>query len=347
MTLGVRAPFGIRGEVDVAKFGRDGKRVPVRVDRGKRAWQRVWDHRQPNLITNAGMDYGMGGATDLRFRSLIVYVAVGTGSAAPAVTDTALGNEVARTNSSLGLGIPALTVLVSEGEGYYQFVRAFDYGEGNGNLTEFGGAAGTVASAPTILTRNLFLDELSNPVTIVKTPDEQLRITYRLFSQVNDPVAMTPTTAITFTGLGTFSTSWMSYPDAVVRPYSGIGTPATAFPAGLFAFTPAVSFVSPTKMPTVYSAAVLSSSPAVGSVPDGGGGLGGFLPYVGGSYERDVEATWPTTAVDGVAEGFVLGRSLPGAVQSYWGWMFTSPTSLTKEAEYRLTVNATVSVART
>ena len=57
----------------------------------------------------------------------------------------------------------------------YRRVRAFDYHQANGNLTEFGGSA---LSAGTLHTRSLFKDGAGNPITITKTSSEQLVITY-------------------------------------------------------------------------------------------------------------------------------------------------------------------------
>lgn len=130
---------------------------------------------QHNLILNTFLDrlattsatYG----TYLSFASELSHFAVGTGSTPPSVTDTALDNEIARTTTQ----ISSTTTRVADG--VYELVveREFDFGAGNGNLTEFGFASGAGGD---MLVRELFRDGGGTPITLTKTSDYKLRIKY-------------------------------------------------------------------------------------------------------------------------------------------------------------------------
>lgn len=135
---------------------------------------------QDNLILNSGLDaFGAGSVlNNLVFNQ---YMAVGTGGAAPLVTDTTLVSELGRTNSSGGFGLTAdfLNNLPTELFGSKSVTRLFLEGEVNGNLTEFGMV--DQAAGGTFWNRALFLDAPGgSPTTVVKTVADQLRITYEL-----------------------------------------------------------------------------------------------------------------------------------------------------------------------
>ncbi|GIW36286.1 MAG: hypothetical protein KatS3mg073_0431 [Meiothermus sp.] len=182
-------------------------RVPLSV--GVRAWIEVtkyrrgsnkphFYHAQHNLILNKGLDHGLanwGGiithpveSQQYRgFEQMFVYVAVGTGTNAPANNQTGLSSEIARTAANLGLGAGRTRQRLSDGVHRITFTRAFDYSQANGNLTEFGGShSGNIADGT--LTRELFRDNGGNPIVISKTSNERLAITYHF------EVTLTPTT---------------------------------------------------------------------------------------------------------------------------------------------------------
>lgn len=167
---------GVRGWVHVALINKEGKVVH--------------EHVQDNLILDRGLDYIL---SSLTIENMINYVAVGTSSVAPSPTQSALGNEVARTTDTLGAG-PNLTGTIL-GDGWYRITRtrAFDYGQANANLTEFGGAEGTSG----VRTRELFRDGSGNPIVITKTSNERLVITYNLEVRFN-PVPATTFGTINF-----------------------------------------------------------------------------------------------------------------------------------------------------
>lgn len=141
-------------------------------------------HWQNNLITDDGLNFlgsGVGGAQSLINFLAQGHMAVGTGSAAPGVTDGSLVAEIERTNSTGGFDSTDGFVnnLPTELYGLKTYTRLFVEGEANGNLTEFG--LFNQSSGGTMWNRALFLDSPGgSPTTIVKTAADQLRITYEM-----------------------------------------------------------------------------------------------------------------------------------------------------------------------
>jgi len=138
-----------------------------------------------NLITTAGLNWigaGSGGSSgwDISFnRGSSAHTAVGTGTTTPTIGDTALVAQVFRTNST---GVPSISPTYGFADDYsYAYVehtRVFLPGSGSGNLTEVG--IFNASSGGTMWTRQLFKDEFGAPTTIIKTDDDELRITYQL-----------------------------------------------------------------------------------------------------------------------------------------------------------------------
>ncbi len=181
----VPAQVGIRAWVEVRKYRR-GENNPH------------FYHAQHNLILNKGLDHGLAnwggiinhpveGVQYRGYEQMFVYVAVGTGTTAPTTSQTGLQSELARSAANLGLGPGRSRVRLSDGIYRVSFTRAFDYGQANGNLTEFGGSHSS-NSADGTHTRELFRDGGGNPIVITKTSNERLAITYHF------EVTLTPTT---------------------------------------------------------------------------------------------------------------------------------------------------------
>jgi len=136
----------------------------------------------PNLITDNGMD--AIGNREASLTNLFAYLGVGTDNTTPAVTDSTLGSEVDRTNSNGGFSSEEFNGYVTGSGGpldapywFVQKVRVFTEGEANGNLTELGWFRLSVGG--TMIVRSLFKDGGGSPVTVVKTSDDQLKVTYR------------------------------------------------------------------------------------------------------------------------------------------------------------------------
>lgn len=145
-----------------------------------------------NIVTNGGLDY-ICGSDNRNVQNVFAingFVAVGTGATPPTVNDTQLEAEIARTNNSGGFNDQT----TFEGAGDLRLynglrrTRVFTESEANGNLTELG--MFNAASGGVMWNRQLFRDELGNPTTIVKTPEDQLRITYeyRVYPPFDDEI---------------------------------------------------------------------------------------------------------------------------------------------------------------
>jgi hypothetical protein len=134
-----------------------------------------------NLITNAGLDWiGTSGTQGVGIRfGVDSWMAVGTGTTAPAVTDTTLVAQVTRTNSR---GTPEISPTAGSADDFDYWwsrtTKVFAPGVATGNLTEVGLFETSVGG--TLFARQLFRDNMGTPITIVKTADDELRVTYEL-----------------------------------------------------------------------------------------------------------------------------------------------------------------------
>lgn len=133
-----------------------------------------------NLITNTGMNrigqVTTGTTTIGSFSVICGRFVVGSGSAEPQFTDTALQNPVAFASSDVQF--------VSESSnyerGWYEITVRHQFGKGQaaGNLSEIG-IQQTNASGP-LWSRALILDGAGNPTTITVLPDDFLTCYYTL-----------------------------------------------------------------------------------------------------------------------------------------------------------------------
>lgn len=147
--------------------------------------------RFPNLITDAGLN-AIGTSDDW-----LRYCAVGTGSAAPNVSDTQLQAQVgSRTNT-----IQDSNNSAQGSPPYYGFTsKTFRFGAGAaaGNLAEIG--IFTAATSGICWSRALILDSMGSPTTLTVLSDEFLDATYEVRIMVpTDDVLDT----VDITGVGT------------------------------------------------------------------------------------------------------------------------------------------------
>lgn len=134
-----------------------------------------------NLITNTGMNRVGQVTTDTTssisaFNSLCGRFVVGSGSAEPQFTDTALQNPVA-----FASGNPVLDNESSNYDrGWYEMTVRHQFGQGQaaGNLSEIG-IQHTSASGP-LWSRALILDGVGSPTTITVLPEDFLTCYYTL-----------------------------------------------------------------------------------------------------------------------------------------------------------------------
>lgn len=155
---------------------------------------------QHNLFLNQGLDllpvYGLGGdSTTLDEQTGVAqYLVVGTGTADPLVTQTVMGAELARTNFA-----PFAFTFGRVADGTYRrtVTREFTEAQANGNLAEWGWAAG---SNGLLAVRERFRDASNNPIVLTKTNTQRLRMSYTLEYRFG-PLINTPA-AFTVAGVG-------------------------------------------------------------------------------------------------------------------------------------------------
>lgn len=141
-----------------------------------------------NIITDDGMDFLARRAGFSR--QILNAIAVGTGTAAPAFTDTALGAQIAQTSTSAGTNNGSL---VDEDPAYRQrtWTRRFAAGTATGNISEVGVLTETVAypgdetPVAKLFSRALVLDGEGEPTTIAVLETEALDVTYQLRMYLN------------------------------------------------------------------------------------------------------------------------------------------------------------------
>ena len=308
-------------------------------------------HAQHNLILNKGLDHGLanwGGiiwhpVEDEQYRGfeqMFVYVAVGTGTAAPATTQTGLQNELARTAANLWLGAGRTRTRLSNGVYRVTFTRAFNYNQANGNLTEFGGSH-SGDSADGTHTRELFRDSGGNPIVITKTSNERLAITYHF------EVTLTPTVQ---TDQGSINLVDQNNNVVITRLVRGlwIANPYYDFPDYL-GFLGEKFNGDPTGDRIGHWTTSQAANMTYLDTSDVNGGLyGARLAYTNGTYYRDVEGERGPEA----SNVSIFAYGLAGVVdwQVSYKLRFVnsagSDNPIQKNKDYRLRLALRLSVSR-
>lgn len=259
-----------------------------------------------NLITDAAMNAlaGTGGNLgNILGNSTRGYLEVGTGSTPPSFSDIGLESSLAGTTSDGGFGMTQENP--TAGNGWISFStmnRLFGTSEANGNLTEVGVRLGSTDAA-ILFSRALFLDESDQPTTIVKTSEDQLRISWTLF-------VTAPFTEV----------QQVDYP--IVTPRAPGGTLTLLRSRGLpQQFTAARLFGTVNSLGVWESGQIRAyssnSMPAVGSNPAGtntAGTNGTVQAYVPDSLYREIE--WLFTASQGNLTGGIGAVVLRGPLWS-------------------------------
>jgi len=131
----------------------------------------------PNLILNSGLDR-IGAASDW-----INYCQVGTGNSTPSITQTALDNTFASSNSYYSdlSGNSGASPWYTYTRRVYQFTAGTTSGE---DLKEIG--IGWGATGDTLFNRALILDVLGNPTAVTVLDDETLKVTYLFKRYINE-----------------------------------------------------------------------------------------------------------------------------------------------------------------
>lgn len=289
---------------------------------------------QHNLFLDAGLEALTSSA--LVSESWFTHAAVGTSSVEPDATDTALGNELARSGTVLS----ALDGTTEVSNGVYELTRTWEFGYGvaNGNLAELGIAR---ASTGGLVVRELIRDVGGTPITITKTSDYLLRVTYT-FTVSLTPTEFTPT-SFEITGIGLISGNYMFIgetsgnsrtPDLRV-----FGQTAAAAAQGSSNSYYEVS-ASSTPMTGVYKQSISSTDLSHGSAS--------FSPYVGGTYERSVSGMFGVSQANiPIATIGLSVRTAPaGAGQRLgFGFVIDPGDRFTKDSLHTLTIDDILSVS--
>lgn len=229
----------------------------------------------PNLILNNGLN--ILGTTGPINRAV-----VGTGSSAPAVTQTQLDSITASSINSATNLISFLSGSFTTGPvenhfGWINWVFRFSTGLATGNLTEVGVGNGDFS----LFSRALILDTNGNPTTITVLSDESLDVSYqlRVFANLNDVNANIVINGVTYATVLRPSNFPMGWANA---GYSSLGA------AGSFSSTT-----------PAYGSGALGG---VGEVPGGNfianGTFATIGSYVNNSYNRDIRYTWGIGGAD-------------------------------------------------
>lgn len=268
-----------------------------------------------NIITNQGLDsYGQQNGPGLGV------VSIGTGTTAPAATDTALATFSASTNSSApgtafgNLGAPDYI-------GYLIFARRFNPGSLNGNYSE----VGIGWAANTLFSRALILDGSGNPTTITVLSDEYLDVFYELrFRQPTTTVAG----SATITGVGTVGFQRRA---GAISSLKATASTGISF-AGLGGSSSITSY-------TGGLPAITDSTPSGGTLGNGTSPV--HAAYVLGSYSRTSTFTFGLNQSNGAIKTIQGRMSNEGPV-----WHIAFDNSITKLNTQVLTLTFTASWAR-
>lgn len=281
---------------------------------------------QRNLITDAGMN---AIATTSNITST-GFVGVGTGSTAPANAQTALIAEVGRVNhTTTGDG----AVASGPAFAYWSLKRVhiFFETEGNGNLTEVGYF--NQASGGTMFCRQLFKDALGVPTTVIKTINDQLKITYEL--RLYSPAADSVQSGLVISGVSYDITTRAREIDLnTIWGWNGSTAGFLGIAGGVFASPGGRAYEAGTALGTTQSglsgANAAASSSTIGS-------------YVAGTFYRDNTMKWEPT--DGNLAGGIGGiHSFGGGTTEMFQSKFTP--AFAKDAVKRLTLVVRCSWAR-
>lgn len=159
---------GVKADFDVIATKADGSRRKL--------------YSGDNLITNVGMNKLGAMIQTGNFRdSFGNALQIGTGTTAPAFTDTALTTRLA---AVANVGASAINIAWGSGadDGYVVLTYTYEFavGSATGVLAELGMASNTAASGYELHTHALFVDGGGSPAPVTVLADEGIIVLYRL-----------------------------------------------------------------------------------------------------------------------------------------------------------------------
>lgn len=249
----------------------------------------TWEFK--NVITDSGSNLLMGSTnTGQHFiAALFSALAVGSDATEPNASQSALGAEIGTRSTSTG-GTPDVSGYVTGSGGlygyhFYRIVRLFTETQANGSIRELGFFTNTTGG--TMMNRALIRDATGSAATIVKTSDDQFRVTFewRIFPPETD-----------VTGSFTWGSTTYNYtirPIAVTNALSwgtGVQGSPTRYGAGYYFFIGSTQWgdidagdsynlLSPTASFVSTGSFVAASSSS-------------NVPYVSGTFKRQGDTFW-------------------------------------------------------
>lgn len=263
-----------------------------------------------NLILDAGLNRMAEG-------SRLDFCQVGSGSAAPLSTDTALGSIVGA-SSAAGPNNNQIAYVAGPPD-YIEtlFVRRFNPGVATGTLAEVGMGW---ASSGSLFSRALILDAESNPTTVTVLADETLDVEYRI--RIYPPAADVS---------GVINISGVDY-NYVIRP-SFVSTVASNQVGGWYG----IDLAGVTALHLAATAMIYPAGSVLGSRTSGPSGSAtaatpsvSNAAYSTGSFERAGTLTFGLTTgnlaggIQTMRYGWICGSSASSAVCS-WQCSFDPP----------------------
>jgi hypothetical protein len=214
-----------------------------------------------NLITDLGLN-GIG----TNGTSWVTAVALGTGTATPAVGDTSLSGPVVSTTTANGVASGAITTGTGR-YGWARFTLRFAQGAATGNWTE----VGIGRNSTTLWSRALILDANDNPTTLTILATDILDVDYepRVYPNEEDV-----TGTRTIGGIDT---------DYIVRPMSIGNSSARDMLQGSWMSVPATNYMTYYGTPGVLGANYINPTGSQVSVS-----TPSVAAYSSGSYRKVV-----------------------------------------------------------
>lgn len=232
-----------------------------------------------NLITNSGLDYFfIGFAGPYGIPQCLQGAYVGTGTTAPAVTDTTMTTLLASVNSSNGASSPMTGWVYVAAAGsvppYWTSTGTYTFpaGSATGTLSEVG-IGGWISTSPNYILQShaLIVDGTGTPTTITVLSTEQLTLTYTLNLYWNTTIQ---TGTVSISGV-VYNLQWL--PVTINVPS---GKPASNF-GNYFAYFTL----------TGYNGSLGTITTAPTGATGSNNGTGSLAPYSVGSYFQQVTYT--------------------------------------------------------
>lgn len=306
------------------------------------------------MILNSGLDAactsnpnagsGSGGAEAWpRFCAFIQYAAIGTGSAAPAPSDTALGSQIASrsnnrggfVNSEAGGFDPTANLIWTE----LTFTRVIDIAS-NVNATEWGLAPATTGS---LSVRELFRadpnDNNSSPITLTLEGGDQLQLVVTFRVQANWEYA-----SRSFTITGTAGNDSNGTHDGVASLAGNASGSLDQTQRILSAGWPGGPITGGTNYGTLLAFGAGAAAALKGenlSANIGSAGVMAADSYAPGSNYRDYVGTFGTSVANDDHYVWNVGSATNG-----FRFILTDPPYLTKASTHRLVLTVRKHISR-